>query len=253
MPTRVIREGFLDSETILRAGEPAECLYHRLLLVADDYGRLDGRPAMILNKAYPAGAPDGVDVHEIARRLETLKALELAIAYETAGKPYLALPRFRQRTRALKSRFPEPPPSIQLRLAQLETAPAQPAKPAPRKSENPPDPQPATDPKKPPRNPRNDGQMTGKRRTNGGQVSGVRPLESEAETEAFNKHHGIVNRGGSTGLSTGQSTEPPKGPAPGKLDQLAQTFGLDRMQGETDQQLQLRIRQMQVLRQAGGL
>lgn len=106
MPNRILREGLLDAPAIAQAGEAAEVLFIRLILVADDYGRFDGRVTVICRRCWPAGGPGEADVLE---RLKTLAACELVVMYQVDGKPYLFIPNFRQRSRAMKSKFPPPP------------------------------------------------------------------------------------------------------------------------------------------------
>ena len=106
MPNRIIREGLLDSEAIARAGEPAEVLFTRLLLVADDFGRFDGRLTVICRRCWPNGGPQEESVRE---RLKALAMHGLVVMYEADGKPYLFVPNFKQRSRATKSKYPPPP------------------------------------------------------------------------------------------------------------------------------------------------
>lgn len=110
MPNRIIREGLLDSEPLRAAGELAEVLFTRLMLVADDFGRFDGRVTVICRRCWPNGGPDEVDVLE---RLTKLIEHKLVIAYEVEGKPFIYIPKFKQRTRTAKSKFPEPPTGSQ--------------------------------------------------------------------------------------------------------------------------------------------
>lgn len=106
MPNRIIREGFLDAEAIARAGEAAEVLFTRLILVADDFGRFDGRLTVICRRCWPNGGPDEESVRE---RLRALAMNGLVVMYEADGKPFLFLPNFKQRTRSTKSKYPLPP------------------------------------------------------------------------------------------------------------------------------------------------
>lgn len=112
MPSRYIRDGLLESPQVERAGDLAEVLFVRLMLVADDYGRADGRLKVIANKCWPNGGPDH---EEIERRLQALEdakgpaGMGLVVRYEAAGQPYLWIPKFGQRTRAKRSKFPDPP------------------------------------------------------------------------------------------------------------------------------------------------
>ena len=113
VPGRYFREGLLDSARVKDAGEKAENLFVRLMLVADDFGRFDGRVDVIWRKCWPAGGPTGTDpaqqLEDVLERLATLTRHDLAVSYVVDGKPYIYLPRFKQRTRATKSKYPDPP------------------------------------------------------------------------------------------------------------------------------------------------
>lgn len=110
MPARVIREGFLDSDAVAAAGEAAEAFFLRLALRADDYGRFDGRITVICRACWPLGGPTEDDV---AKRLEALIRAGIVQRYEVNGKPYLLIPKFRQRMRTPRSKFPDPPAGCQ--------------------------------------------------------------------------------------------------------------------------------------------
>jgi hypothetical protein len=109
MPSRYIREAYLDSETVSRAGEPAEVMFFRLALVVDDYGRFDGRVSIIQRKCWPIGKTTDPTIEEVERRLMTLDEVGLAQRYTVDGKPYIFIPKFKQRTRSTKSKWPAPP------------------------------------------------------------------------------------------------------------------------------------------------
>jgi hypothetical protein len=120
MPNRIIREGFLDSDAISNAGEAAEVLFTRLLLVADDYGRFDGRVTVICRRCWPNGGPNEESIRE---RLRALVGHELVVMYEVDGKPYLFIPNFKQRSRAMKSKYPPPPvENLSTTIENLSTA-----------------------------------------------------------------------------------------------------------------------------------
>ena len=53
MPTRYLKAGIRDSETIDRLSSAAEVLYYRLLVTVDDFGRYDARPAMLKAACFP--------------------------------------------------------------------------------------------------------------------------------------------------------------------------------------------------------
>ncbi len=104
MPNRLIREGFLDSEAIHSLSEPAECLYHRLLLVVDDAGRLDARPGLLRARLYPLGTRRTDE--EIHALLAECAARGLVICYTCEDKPYLQLARWQRPGNSVYSRCP---------------------------------------------------------------------------------------------------------------------------------------------------
>jgi hypothetical protein len=106
VPNRILREGLLDSESLRAAGEPAEILFTRLLLVADDFGRFDGRLTVICRRCWPNGGPND---EEVTERLQALVRNSLVIMYDAGDKLYLYIPNFRQRTRSPRSKYPPPP------------------------------------------------------------------------------------------------------------------------------------------------
>lgn len=107
MPSRMIREGLLDSDPLRAAGEAAEVLFTRLMLVADDYGRFDGRVTVICRRCWPLGGPDE---YEVLQRLAALVREKLVTLYDVDGKPFIYLPKFNQRLRLKNpSKYPDPP------------------------------------------------------------------------------------------------------------------------------------------------
>jgi hypothetical protein len=114
MPTRPVRGHALSSDSFSRVSLGAEFLGWRLLIAADDFGRLDGRLNVLRSLVFPA--------REIA--LEQLEAwlveLEHAdgdsgpiVRYTVEGRPFIALVNWEKHRsngrRAKESRFPEPP------------------------------------------------------------------------------------------------------------------------------------------------
>lgn len=107
MPGRWFREGLIDSEAIHAAGESAELLFTRLVLVVDDYGRFDGRMSVICRRCWPLGGPDE---KEVATRIYALVREGLLVTYEVNGKPFIYIPKFGQRIRQKRgSKYPDPP------------------------------------------------------------------------------------------------------------------------------------------------
>lgn len=109
MPNRILREAMLDSENLSKAGELAEVLFVRMLLIVDDFGRFDGRLSVICRRCWPLGEPSDPSEVAVLERMSKLIENKLIIPYEVDGKPFIYIPKFKQRTRAEKSKFPEPP------------------------------------------------------------------------------------------------------------------------------------------------
>ena len=121
MPTRLIREGLLDSDKIASVDDECAMLFVRLMLLADDFGRFDGRPSYLQVRAYPVHKDAREDdPHrqvrptdgEIRRRLGLLEQAGLIRQYVAEGKPFLEILNFNQRMRAKTSKFPDPPDTL---------------------------------------------------------------------------------------------------------------------------------------------
>jgi hypothetical protein len=105
MPNRIIREGITTSETLAMVSYEAECLFYRLVVVADDFGAFDGRPVIVRAKCLPLRDST---VAQVSEWLRELAEHSLIVQYESEGKPYIAIPKFRQRTRANSAKYPLP-------------------------------------------------------------------------------------------------------------------------------------------------
>lgn len=105
--SRIIRKGFIDSDRVNTLSWFEECLYHRLLLVADDYGLYDARPTFLRSMLFGMKL-DAVREADIQRALTAVESAGLVRFYTAAGKPYLQLLNYGQRVQS-KARFPLPP------------------------------------------------------------------------------------------------------------------------------------------------
>ena len=108
MPNRIIKESIRTSDSINSLNWFEECLFYRLVVSCDDYGRFDGRPAIIKGTCFPL--KDNVTVKAINDALKKLATAELVNLYTVDGKPYLSLPTWErhQTRRASKSKYPSP-------------------------------------------------------------------------------------------------------------------------------------------------
>lgn len=107
MPSRIIREGWLESERINELDAPAERFFLRVCLRADDYGRFHANPVLLKSSLFPLR--EDVRSTDIPRWLAACEKAGLVRCYEVDGKRFLEIPRFDQRTRAQASKFPTPP------------------------------------------------------------------------------------------------------------------------------------------------
>lgn len=106
MPNRILRDAALDSDRLAAVSEPAEVLFYRLIMLADDFGRFDGRMSVIRSRAF--ALRQSVPEEEVSARMQELCKVGLIHSYSVSGKPYISIPRFGQRQRAEKSKFPGP-------------------------------------------------------------------------------------------------------------------------------------------------
>lgn len=106
MPTRLVREGILNSDRINKLDWPAEVFYRRLLNKVDDYGLYDARPSVLRSSLYPLKV-DRVREADCIRWLAECEKAELLVLYEVAGKPFLKVLDTRWQTRS-EPKYPQP-------------------------------------------------------------------------------------------------------------------------------------------------
>ena len=107
MPNRILKESIRTSDTIGELSWFEEVLFYRLIVSCDDYGRFDGRTAIIKGTCFPL---KDVTNKNIEDALKKLVSVGLVRHYEVAGKPYLQLSTWQshQNIRANKSKYPKP-------------------------------------------------------------------------------------------------------------------------------------------------
>lgn len=105
--SRLIRRGLLDSERFNALGWQAQSVYFRLLLVADDFGLFDARPAFLRAQLFGM-CLDRVREADLQRGLAACEEAGLVRFYAVAGKPYLMIERYGQRGKG-RPKFPLPP------------------------------------------------------------------------------------------------------------------------------------------------
>lgn len=108
MPNRILKESICTSDSIDGLGWFEEVLFYRLIVNCDDYGRFDGRPAIIKNRLFPL--KETLTVKAVTGAINKLASAGLVTLYMFEGKPYLCLPtwNYHQTVRAKRSKYPAP-------------------------------------------------------------------------------------------------------------------------------------------------
>ena len=85
-----------------------EVVFYRLIVNCDDYGRFDGRVALIKNTLFPL--KESVTLTAVENAINKLATVGLVTLYEYEGRQYLQLPTWNehQSIRAKRSKFPSP-------------------------------------------------------------------------------------------------------------------------------------------------
>lgn len=105
MPNRILKESICRSDTIDQLSWFEEVLFYRLIVACDDYGRFDGRPAIIRGTCFPL---KDITNKTIADALQKLTSVGLVREYYVQGRPYLHIVTWgdHQQVRAKKSKYP---------------------------------------------------------------------------------------------------------------------------------------------------
>ena len=108
MPNRIIKESVCTSDTLDELSWFEEVVFYRLLVNCDDYGRMDGRAAIVKSRLFPLKS--NVTERSITEALNKLSTVGLVTMYEYDGRPYLQLVTWErhQSIRAKKSKDPSP-------------------------------------------------------------------------------------------------------------------------------------------------
>lgn len=107
MPSRLLREGILDSDRIEKLDWASEVFYRRLMSKVDDHGLFDARPSTLRTSLYPLRV-DRVREADIARWIAACEMAGVIALYVIRGKPYGQMVDTRWQTRS-QPKFPTPP------------------------------------------------------------------------------------------------------------------------------------------------
>lgn len=107
MPNRILKETICTSEEIDALSADLEVFFYRLMVVCDDYGLMDARPAILKARCYPLKS---IDINCIKGFLDGLSRVGLIVTYEVDGRPYLSIVNWKkhQQIRAHKAKYPAP-------------------------------------------------------------------------------------------------------------------------------------------------
>lgn len=109
MPNRILKESICTSEQLSELTWFEEVLFYRLIVSCDDFGRFDGRVAVIKNHLFPL--KENLTMKNVQNAIDKLARAGLISLYEVDGRPFLFLPTWakHQSQRATKSKYPQPP------------------------------------------------------------------------------------------------------------------------------------------------
>src|SRR5438309_10645476 len=110
MPNRMIRDSARTSPTLAALSAEGERMFWRLTLVADNHGRFDADPRVMLALCFPRSV-DRFTVKTLKFWRDELVANGCILLYTIDGRDYGYFPTWKkyQRIYDLKSKFPEPP------------------------------------------------------------------------------------------------------------------------------------------------
>jgi len=109
MPNRILKESICTSENLNLLSNRAELLFYRLIVNCDDYGRMDGRPVVILSKCFPLKVKQ-IEESDVSKWLQELSDASLIKVYFSANLPFIQMSTWEkhQQVRAKRSKYPSP-------------------------------------------------------------------------------------------------------------------------------------------------
>ena len=109
MPNRMIKDSIFESEKLSGLTDLEFRVWISLILLADDNGCGDARPAIIKGRAFPLC--DSIRADDIDRCIAALMESKCITVYCVGGKPYYQFPSWKnhQRLRNTSGKYPLPP------------------------------------------------------------------------------------------------------------------------------------------------
>lgn len=110
MPNRILKESITTSDTLDQLSPEEERFFCRLIVVADDYGRMDARATVLRARCFPLKLNQIRD-SAVEKWLGRLADVDLVRLYEVDGVRYLEFTTWtdHQQVRAKRSKYPQPP------------------------------------------------------------------------------------------------------------------------------------------------
>ncbi len=109
MPTRVIRDGVLDSQRYHDVDKPARLAFLEMLLCCDDYGLVPLSGVFLKRRTT---AFEGIPQAGADALLSALVDADLIRIYDVEGARFAYIPRFGNTPRAKKPKYPLPPDAL---------------------------------------------------------------------------------------------------------------------------------------------
>lgn len=107
MPSRILRDGILESKRVDKLSERAELFYRRLMSVVDDFGRFYGDPELLRARLYPRRL-DKISNEDISKYVMECTKAQLVKLHDTPRGAVIEMLDFRQQVRAKRSKFELP-------------------------------------------------------------------------------------------------------------------------------------------------
>jgi len=107
MSNRILKESICVSEQIDRLSPFEEVCFYRMIVNADDYGRLDGRINVLRARMFPLRE---MPADQLEQAIESLVRAGLVARYRVDGMPYLLLPGWNRNQKVRTKRMKCPPP-----------------------------------------------------------------------------------------------------------------------------------------------
>jgi hypothetical protein len=123
MPNRIIRDSCRSSETLDKIGPEAERLFWRLTTVADDFGRFEADPRLLIATCFPLRAHEYTCKQMLAWYGE-LERAGLVVCYDNGNGRrygYFATWEKYQKRRSQHSKYPDPASTCEQMLADAST------------------------------------------------------------------------------------------------------------------------------------